>query len=180
MKAEFDVYEMLKTENPYLDFSKHQIHKVLILTLNPFWLDLLELNASINIEPYHGTVTIDYKSISVVLSHIFDNIAKYIMPYSELNISFSDIQEKVIIIIEMNSLKVESSELKELFSENYSGNWARKLDLDGDGIGMYIVKKLTEMNNGKVRFEINIDKLSPIILDKIPYERNRFIIELLK
>lgn len=178
MKAEFDVYEMLETENPYLDFSKHSIHKVLILTLNPFWLDLVERNITINIDAYHGLVTIDYKSISVVLSHLFDNMSKYIMPYSTLHISFNESGEKVSIIMEMTSLKIEAAELDKIFLENYSGNWAKELDLDGDGIGMYIVDKLTKLNKGEVDFEINFDKRSTIFLDHVPYENNRITIRL--
>ena len=180
MKAEFDVYEMLETESPYLDFSKHSIHKVLILTLNPFWLDLIEQNVNINIDSNHSTVTIDYKSISVVLSHIFDNMTKYIMPYSTLHISFSESEKYISIIMDMNSLKVNPSELNEIFRENFSGDWAKKLDLDGDGIGMFIVKELTELNNGIVKFEINTDNTTAVVLNGVPYEKNRIIIQLNK
>lgn len=180
MKAEFDVYEMLETESPYLDFSKHSIHKVLILTLNPFWLDLVEHNVTINIESYHGTVTIDYKSISVVLSHLFDNMSKYIMPDSELNISFAESHESVTVYIEMNSLQVKKDELQNLFSEGHSGEWAKKLEIEGDGIGMFVAKKLTELNCGTIKMEVNIDNKTPVVLDGIPYERNRVIINIKK
>jgi len=180
MKAEFDVYEMLENENPYLDFSKHSIHKVLILTLNPFWLDLVEQNVNINIDQYHGTVTIDYKSVSVVLSHIFDNMSKYIMPHSNLHISFKEDLENVVIKMEMTSLKIEPTEIDNIFTENYSGTWAKKLDLDGDGIGMYVVRKLAKLNKGNVYFEINYDNKSTIFLDNVPYENNRIYFELKK
>jgi hypothetical protein len=180
MKAEFDVYEMLENENPYLDFSIHSIHKVLILTLNPFWLDLVEKNVNINIEQYHGTVTIDYKSVSVILSHIFDNMSKYIMPHSSLHISFVEANQNVIISMEMTSLKIEPTEIEIIFTENYSGFWAKKLDLDGDGIGMYVVNKLAKLNGAKVFFDINYDNKSTIILDGMPYENNRINIELKK
>jgi light-regulated signal transduction histidine kinase (bacteriophytochrome) len=173
MKAEFDVYEMLETENPYLDFSHHSIHKVLILTINPFWLDLAEQNVTIFIDQYHGKANIDYRSISVVLSHIFDNLTKYIMPYSTLYVTFLEQTDTVTVVIVMNSLKVESNELERLFEENYSGCYARKLNLDGDGIGMFVVKKLTELNKGKVIFEINIDKKGSTIFNDVPYEKNR-------
>ena len=180
MKAEFDVYEMLENENPYLDFSRHSIHKVLILTLNPFWLDLVEQNVNINIDQFHGTVTIDYKSVSVVLSHIFDNMSKYIMPHSNLHISFKEESENVLIKMEMTSLKIEPTEIDNIFTENYSGVWAKKLDLDGDGIGMYVVQKLAKLNKGNVFFEINFDDKSTIFLDGVPYENNRINVELKK
>lgn len=179
MKAEFDVYEMLDSDSPYVDFSQHPIHKVLILTLNPFWLDLMEQRVSINIDNFFETANIDYRSIAVVFSHIFDNITKYIMPYSELNIHFNNNPDHVEVIIEMNSLKVEEQEVEKIFQENYSGIWANHLALQGNGIGMFVVKKLTELNKGKIYFQTNVDK-KPILLEGVPYEKNRILIELRK
>ncbi|MBK6524190.1 MAG: hypothetical protein IPG07_00720 [Crocinitomicaceae bacterium] len=64
MKAEFDVYEMLDKDNPDLNFYEHKLHKVIILTLNPFWLDLVENKVNIEIQASMEKVNIDYKTIS--------------------------------------------------------------------------------------------------------------------
>jgi signal transduction histidine kinase len=180
MKAEFEVYDMLNTDKPYLDFTEHQIHKVLILTLNPFWLDLAEQKVSLNIQPFYEKVYIDYRSISVSLSHIFDNAAKYVMPHSELLIKFNNADEFVEIVIEMTSLKVEPHELEHIFKESNSGKWATVLDLNGDGIGMFMVKKLIEFNQGIVQFIANHDEKGAIIYNGVPYENNKIIIKLTK
>src|SRR5690606_421850 len=134
MKAEFEVYEMFNNDDPYLDFTDHQIHKVIILTLNPFWLDLVERHININIQSSYEKVYIDYKSISVALSHIFDNVSKYIMPSSELKIWFHSDDEYVSLFFEMISLKVEDDELNKIFNETNSGRWAVDAELSGDGI----------------------------------------------
>jgi light-regulated signal transduction histidine kinase (bacteriophytochrome) len=180
MKAEFDVYEMLDDENPYLDFYEHQIHKVLILTLNPFWLDLVEQKVNITIQPFFDKTLIDYRTISVAFSHLFDNAAKYILPHSELNISFKVINEKVLIQIDMTSLKVEKEELSRIFNESVSGKWALEKDVCGDGIGMFMVKKLINFNKGTIRFISAYDNIDAINLNGFPYENNRIEIELEK
>ena len=180
MKAEFDVYEMLDKENPDLDFYEHNIHKVIVLTLNPFWLDLVENKINIEIQPSKEKVNIDYKTISVALSHIFDNAAKYIMPNTEFKISFKSEERFINIEFNMISLKVEHDELDEIFSEEISGHWSEELELAGDGVGMYMIKKLIELNKGTVDFIANFDKSKVIKYNNIPYENNKIIINLRK
>lgn len=180
MKAEFDVYEMLDKENPDLDFYEHNIHKVIVLTLNPFWLDLVENKINIEIQPSIEKVNIDYKTISVALSHIFDNAAKYIMPNTEFKISFKSDERFINIEFNMISLKVEPDELDEIFSEEISGHWSEELELAGDGVGMYMIKKLIELNKGTVDFITNFDKSKVIKYNNIPYENNKIIINLRK
>lgn len=180
MKAEFDVYEMLDKENPDLDLYEHIIHKVIVLTLNPFWLDLVENKINIEIQPSTEKVTIDYKTISVALSHIFDNATKYIMPNTELRITFKTEDDFITIEFNMISLRVEPDELDEIFSEEISGNWSKELELAGDGVGMYMIKKLIELNKGTVDFIANFDKSKAIKYNNIPYENNKIIIKLRK
>lgn len=180
MKAEFEVYEMFNTEKPYLDFTDHPIHKVIILTLNPFWLDLVEEKVSIIIQSTYEKVNIDYKSVSVALSHLFDNAAKYIMPHSELNIWFQSSSDFVSIYFDMISLKVEENEIEQIFSESNSGKWAIDADLNGDGIGMFFIKKLIILNFGEILFINNHEKKDTVNYNGLPYENNRIIIKLKK
>lgn len=178
MRAEFDVYEILDKENPDLDFYEHKIHKVIILTLNPFWLDLVEKKITISIQGSLEKVIIDYKTISVALSHIFDNAAKYIMPNSEFKIYFKVLNDVVSIEFDMISLRVEPDEIENIFSEEVSGYWSEQLELAGDGIGMYMIYKLVKMNHGVVTFKANVDKNKAMKYNNIPYENNKIIIDL--
>ena len=172
MKAEFDVYEMLDQDNPLLNFSEHPIHKVLTLTINPFWLDLIEKKVNINIQTFHEKITIDYKTMSVALSHIFDNATKYILPGSEFKIHFEDKADSIKIIFDMLSLKITSDELEDIFKENVSGKFADENDLSGDGLGMFISKKLIKLNNGDIKFLLNVRPHLAKEFDGLPYQNN--------
>ncbi len=180
MKAEFDVYEMLDQENPYLDFIEHPIHKVVLLTLNPFWLDLAEKGIIINIQSFYEKIIIDYKTISVALSHIFDNTTKYILPNTPLNISFKNSSECIILCFDMVSLRIEESELNSIFLENVSGKWSKDTELAGNGIGMYIVNKLVSLNKGSVSIKIKVDRSKSKIVEEIPFDNNIIEIRLNK
>lgn len=178
MKAEFDVYDMLNNDQPFLDFQKHFIHKVVVLTLNPFWLDLIEKGITISISKCEAMVEIDYKSLSVALCHLFDNATKYTLPDSNFNIVFETEEYHVKISFEMTSLKIEDEELKNICEENYSGHWARALGLSGDGIGMNVITKIIEINEGTLHIEKNTNPKLAQKINGIPYETNKFWIRL--
>lgn len=178
MKAEFDVYDMLHSSNPYLDIAIHPIHKVLLLGMNTFWLDFIEKDINVVIEPSKENIAIDYKSFSVALAHIFDNAVKYCCPNSEFSIKFQRMDNWLAINFTMLSLRVNSNETDTLFDENYSGVWAQKLDLAGTGLGMNIIKRVISLNRGKVKFQANLEPKRAINKNGIPYELNKLSIEL--
>ena len=79
----------------------------------------------------------------------------------------------------MVSLKVYEDEIQKIFLENYSGVLAKEYDLAGNGLGMYIVKKLVEFNNGKITFLNNCNGTA-FKYDGIEYEKNKIILSLPK
>jgi signal transduction histidine kinase len=178
MKAEFDVYDMLSIKNPSLEFFTHNPHKLTLLVLNPFWLELIEKGIKINISECKGEVYVDYRSVSVALSHIFENTSKYICRNTTLSISYTENNGFIIINFEMISLKIKPEEKEKIFEDNYSGDYAKSTTLAGSGLGMSIVKKLTELNKGEIIVEIDTDeKLNEKVMG-IPYEKNIFKMKL--
>lgn len=180
MKSEFDVYDMLQSQTPSLDFFNHKIHKVIKLSLSAFWLDFLVNDIIIDIEDNHDRVIIDYTSISVALTHIFDNAIKYCSFGSDLSISFNSHSEFIEITFEMTSIKIREEDLSTIYEEGKSGYWANQADLDGDGIGMSTIKTLLDLNEGDITVVPNIDETRNHEVEGIPYERNQIILELKK
>lgn len=180
MKAEFDVYDMLSSEKPNLEFYSHNPHKLVLLVLNPFWLELIEKGIRIDVRECDGEICVDYKSISVVFSHIFENASKYIANNTQLKISFTNSEDAIEIVFEMTSLKIKSDEIDKIFDEDFSGEYAKATTLAGNGIGMSIVKKLVELNNGTVELKIDIDPKQRTKFMNIPFERNCINIKLPK
>lgn len=179
MKSEFDVFDMINSDKPYLEFDRHSAHKITLLTLTPFWLDLIEKGVVIDIGKCHETVLVDYKSISVALCHLFDNATKYISPNTIFKIYFKNHPKEVDINLEMTSLKITDTDMANIFRDNYSGELATKLGKSGSGLGMNIVKRLVELNHGEISIKRNIESKQRIG-SMIPFERNLFIIRLSK
>lgn len=90
IRNEIAVYNMLTSDNPSDDLQilPHQIHKLILRALSPRWIDLKAKNVTVDVRPCNKLVAIDFRTISVALSHMFDNACKYIMPNSTLDIEF--------------------------------------------------------------------------------------------
>ena len=175
INAEMDVYDIMNSEKPILNISEHPIRKVVDLSVQAFFLDLIDKNVNISINDNNDKVWIDYPTISVVLGHIIDNAVKYILRDSQLNISISPSANYVIVEFLMTSLFVDEKECEDIFAENYSGYWATETNLCGHGIGMFYARKLEEMNNGNIKFIPGKEKYR---FNGVPYADNRIVIEL--
>ena len=182
MKSEFDVYDMLVSKNkPYLEFDEHNIHKIILQILSPFWLEFVEKGIQVEINDCHELVRVDYRSISVAFTHLFENAVKYTAPNTGLKIGFESEKDKISICFEMTSLKITQNDLDKIYDEAYSGEHAEKWNKHGSGLGMNIVKELLTYNNGEISIQINVNPSENLnILNSIPFERNRFYVKLPK
>ncbi len=174
MKSEFDVYEMLDGKAIPLDFHSHPLHRIVTQALVPFWVDLVENSVRIIVDNTSEKVFVDYRSFSVALCHIFDNATKYVASGTDLHISFKPSGKQLAILFEMTSLKIEKAEVAMLFTEEYRGQWAKKTDTAGAGIGLNVVRKLIEMNKGIFSIYVDVNPTYRKRIDSIPYERNIF------
>jgi len=176
IKAEFDVYDILHEANPHIDSQKHSIHRVLTLSLSSFWLDFLDKGITINMEKCVGEMTFDYKSMSSILCHIFDNATKYIAPDSEFKIYVEDDGEYYNITFDMISLRVQEAELKKIFDDGFSSDYSERLGFAGTGVGMNVIKRLSKLNEFRVLFKRNVDPTKTITKMNIPFDQNILIL----
>ncbi|PKR80951.1 hypothetical protein CW751_07230 [Brumimicrobium salinarum] len=180
LRFEFDIYDLLSSPTPYLEFDNHEIHKIILFNLSPYWFDLIQKKTIINVNDCYEKVNIDPKSISVVLSLLFENATKYIANNSELCVKFEKTPDYLTIKIEMTSLKIKPYNVDKIINDGVSGEYAEKLGLSGDGLGLSIANKLVKYNKGELLIEPNINESENIQQMGIPYERNRFVLNLKK
>lgn len=169
IKAEMEVYDIMNTETANLNIIEHPIRKVIDLSVQSFFLELLDKNINIKNGMSTDKVLIDFPTFSVVLGHILDNTVKYAAENSLLEISFVSAQDKLKVRFSMTSILVNLDEINMIFDEKYSGQWASEIGLQGHGIGMYYAKKLIELNRGTIEFIAGKEKYK---LNGVPYADN--------
>jgi len=174
MQAEFTVFNKLYAKDVSIELKSHSLHKILLVVLNSFWYDFIVNSVEIQIGKCYEKVEVDYETIAAALTHVLDNITKYIAHGSDLIITFKTTKRTVKIIFEMISMRVEDIELKKIFNEGYSGKYPSEKSIAGNGIGFFMVRKLLALNNSEIRFIPRYQEIeTEINIDGIPYDNNR-------
>jgi signal transduction histidine kinase len=176
MKAEFTVFKKLNGGSATLQKQLHSIRKVVLTVLHVFYQDFKELDVYVSVEDNEKILKFDFETIRVALYHIIDNTAKYISPNTPLKIRFSENIENnnFSLILEMISMEIKPNELDQVLREGYSGDYAKQSGKNGDGLGLYIVNKILNLNGAKLIIQINQNPLYSKKIEGINYVRNTF------
>ena len=177
VNAEMDVYDYLQNSKGSLEIYQHPIHKVVKLSLQPFFLDFLERGITIEFGSCKDCVMIDFASISVVFGHFWNNAVKYAAKEAQIGVEYLPQNETVIMRVTMASLQITDEDYENMFEEGYSGYWAKIQATEGSGIGMYYIKRLMKLNNGDFRIDRG---RTNFLIDGIPYSANTFSFEFMK
>ncbi len=138
-QAEISVFDRLyKSDSISLRPAIHQAHRIVNSVYRLFADSFAEARVRISLSESFHEVFVDYETFTVALTHLIDNMAKYIMPHSDGRIYFEDHENRVKIVFAMTSLQIKEDELEDIFKENYSGYFSTQMGLKGDGIGMFI------------------------------------------
>lgn len=173
--AEMTVHDYINAEAIKLETYPHSIHRIIKLSLQPYFLEFVENEIDIKINNCYEKVLVDYPTISVILGHLWNNAIKYMHPNSTLEINFQYSGKHLVTKIRMFSLKIENEEIEDIYKEGYSGKWAKMISKDGHGIGMFYIKRLTEMNGGYLNVQAGITVTK---INGIPYAYNEFCLSL--
>lgn len=169
--AEMTVHDYINTDTFILEIYPHSIHRIIKLSLQPYFLEFVENKIDIKINDCYENVLVDYSTISVVLGHLWNNAIKYIYPDSTIDISFQSSGKYLFTKIKMFSLKIEEEEIEDIYKEGYSGKWAKMISKNGYGIGMFYIKHLIEMNDGHLNVQAGFTVTK---INGIPYAYNEF------
>lgn len=172
MKSEFSIYRKLdRNETAQIELKSHPIRTVLLNVLHTFFGDFNANSIYVNVDDFFGRVKMDYETIQVALYHFIENATKYAKPNSKIGIKFTVEGENTIMSVHMQSTYIEPQERESIFNEGISGSEAKKLKKNGDGIGMWRIRQMIQLNKGEFNAEFGdfIDEFN-----EIQYTENTF------
>jgi hypothetical protein len=150
MKSEFSIYRKIeRSDSIDLEKRSHNIRNVLLNTLHTFFSDFTKRSVYVGVEDFYYMAFFDYETIQVALYHLIENASKYTLPKSKINISATEKDEWIYLKFEMVSAHVKPEDGKEIMKEGVSGEAARKMSLQGDGIGMWRINQMLKINGGE-------------------------------
>ena len=166
MKSEFSIYKKIeKDENSQLEIRQHKLRNVLLNTLHTFFSDFTKRDVYVEVTDFFYQLMFDYETIQVALYHLLENTSKYTFPKSKVIVTAHEGSEYVILQFDMISAYVSEEEKSEVMKEGISGIMAKKMGAQGDGIGMWRINQMMEINKGKFEVDCGPVKTSKMGFD---------------
>ena len=179
-KAEFSIYRKLAEKQPTLSQTSHVVHKVLMNALYVFFPDFNDKDVKVSVlaEPREVRAYFDYECLQIVFLNLLENATKYTLPNTNVDIEIAEEDAAVSLAFKMTSLEVVQDEESSIFDEGYSGTYSQKTGKSGRGIGLFIARRLVELNSGSLLF-VSLPDTKEIHLG-VPYQGVIFTIILPK
>jgi PAS domain S-box-containing protein len=100
-----------------------------------------------------GKVMLDQRLIEQVYVSLLTNAVRYTPQHGEITVLISANGDSIVSQISDNGLGVPQSQQSKLFDKFFRATNAVKIETDGNGLGLYLVKAIVESSGGKVWFK---------------------------
>ena len=98
-------------------------------------------------------VAMDMEKIKIAIQNLLDNSIKYTLPHGKVMVSLKQKNKKVIFSIQDTGIGITKDQQGKIFTKFFRGAEAKKIETEGSGLGLVIVKNIIEAHGGKVWFE---------------------------
>ncbi|SFD90136.1 sensor histidine kinase [Flavobacterium phragmitis] len=158
---------MARFENQKQNVNKENIY------LNSIILDVLTLNAEkiktskINVvleAPEEFYIYSDNYLVVTILRNIISNAVKYSKANTEIKISLVRKDDHIFCTISDQGIGIAKEDLESIFNPFFRSNALNHSEIKGTGLGLFIVKRMTDLLQIKFKIESEIGKGTKVLL----------------
>ncbi len=95
-------------------------------------------------------ISLDKNKIELALQNIVDNAVKYTPDFGEINIGFELNKEFLKVKVKDSGVGIPKVDQERLFSKFFRSSNVVKMQTEGSGLGLYIVRNIIEKHGGKI------------------------------
>jgi signal transduction histidine kinase len=112
-----------------------------------------KLKISQNYKKCESLMKIDERLVTIIFQNFLSNSIKYTKSGGRIQLKIDSGKDGLLISVSDNGIGIPKEQQKEIFSKLFRADNAKKMDPDGSGLGLYIVKKNVGYTKGNIWFE---------------------------
>lgn len=155
LMEEFFQLSKLESNDIKLNLKEINISELIRQNIISFYSQIEKCNIKvcINIPNEDVYILSDEKCINRILNNLINNSLKHGVKVTKIGIDLSTDDDNVFIDVYDNGIGIPKEELKFVFDRLYTVEKSRSTNLKSSGLGLTIVKKLTEILDGDISVE---------------------------
>lgn len=134
-----------------------------VLTLNSEKIKAKKINVSLDASEEFNVYSDNYL-LATILRNIISNAIKYSNNESEIKISLSREKNKIICNVSDHGIGIVKEDLESILNPFFRSNALNHSEIKGTGLGLFIVKRITDMLEIKFKIESEIGKGTKVLL----------------
>lgn len=115
-------------------------------------------NLTLNYNIEDITAVIDEQNLQHIIINLIDNAVKYNKPHGEININCCKKDSQINISVSDTGIGIAEEALQKIFEPFYRAESHRSRESGGVGLGLALVKKLVEKQNGMIKVESKLNR----------------------
>ena len=96
-------------------------------------------------------VYLDKEKMVLALQNILDNAIKYTNDYGQIKILISEKEKNLEVRIRDNGIGIPKIDQQRIFTKFFRSSNVVKMETEGSGLGLFIVKNIIERHNGRIK-----------------------------
>lgn len=109
---------------------------------------VLKTNYDLDLKEFRG----DVKLLTIVFQNLLSNAIKYTKPSGTVQLTIRQNKSDILITVNDTGVGIPVDQQDQVFLKLFRADNARKIDPDGTGLGLYIVKTIVDATGGNVWF----------------------------
>ncbi len=154
------------------EFEKHSLEKIVEEVIEEKRLKAQEEDVTLNFEKPQTSlpqVRVDPEKITLAIKNLIDNAVKYTFPGGQITVKLKLKNNAIEFSIADTGVGIPENQMQRLFTKFFRAENAIRLQTEGSGLGLYLVKNIIESHKGKVWAESEEGKGSTFYFT-LPFE----------
>ena len=134
------------------------------------------ISCTVSIPRKKEEIVTDSVLLHVIFKNLFSNAIKYTLQGGSVHVEMKPMKGYVKISVSDTGIGIPKADQKRLFERLFRAKNVRKMDTDGNGLGLYITKMIVESLGGTVACK-SIENTGSTFTVKLPVKNGKWKVE---